>query len=509
MAVNVNKTALRKAKSFISQGKIDANSSWSFSTSDENELLGENDDWKNYASFHLAEDTEAEKGTKARYKYPWGKDDKIYRRGVIAAKSRAAAQGENDISAAADELLQAIDKKLGKEDVGKAKNDLVRNNMRIDFYDSEYIEEVLEKPFVANESGFLTGRAIFTNIGVFPYMLEDGSVRWELRPPEEVFDMESIESFQMIPLTNDHPGQAVDIENVKDVQVGYTGEDIRNSEYHLSIPIVITDQETIDACKERGKRALSAGYTVDLEMVSGVWMGVPYDAIQRNIRGNHIAVVDRGRAGDDAVMKFDSIGYTINNSDRRESMNLKNIRIDGVGYEADQKIIDLYTDAEKNLEKEKKENEGLRADISTMEAERDQAREELEALKKDNNEKMSEAAIEAAVKSRIVVLDAAKRAKVEITSKMDETEIKKQIVIALFPATKEKMDKCEPAYLDARFDGALEKLDELVKSEEKLDAEMLDDTIASDDSGQKKDSDIAYEKAVEAMQNRWKTKEVQ
>jgi hypothetical protein len=519
MALRVNQTSLRKAQTFIRQGKIDATSSWSFSAADGNKLLGPDDDWKNYASFHLAEDTGAEEETKARYKYPWGKNDKIYRRGVIAIKARASAQGETAIAGAADSLLQAIDKKLGKEDtrLEEIKGDLLQNNFRIDCIEYDVHDCYLEESFQETPEGYLKGRAIFTNIGVFPYLLEDGNVRWELRPPQEVFNYESVKSFQLLPMTNEHPEGLVNSANIKDVQIGYSGEDIKTSAYHLAIPMVITDEVTVDECKSKVKRALSAGYTVDIELTEGVWMGVPYDAIQRNIRGNHIAIVDRGRAGDDAVMKFDSVDsvgilqtnykQAQNLNTRRDSMGLKKKRIDGVEYEADQKIIDLLSAANTELEKVKADYASALKNNEIISAERDQLKETNDKLKADiaSVQKINPKEFEAAVQQRLVVLDAAKRAQVEIKKDMTEEDIKKAVILVASPSAKEKLDNCGKDYLQARFDGALEVLDSVENnSSEENNPNLKGDTIGNKDNSKpenKYDSRAAYDRMVENMQN--------
>ncbi|MCX7015414.1 MAG: alpha/beta hydrolase fold domain-containing protein, partial [Candidatus Sumerlaeota bacterium] len=60
--------------------------------------------------------------------------------------------------------------------------------------------------------------------------------------------------------------------------------------------------ERLTKAIEAGKTALSCGYTCDLEHTPGNWMGIKYDAIQRNIRYNHMAVVKAGRAGDAAKL---------------------------------------------------------------------------------------------------------------------------------------------------------------------------------------------------------------
>jgi HK97 family phage prohead protease len=110
MAITVNSVGIRNAKRLIRSDDIDRGA-WSFSAADGNSILGDPEKWTEYAKWFIAEDTGANEETKDRYKYPFGKNGKIYRRAVIAAKSRAAAQGETDIANAADELLQVIDAK--------------------------------------------------------------------------------------------------------------------------------------------------------------------------------------------------------------------------------------------------------------------------------------------------------------------------------------------------------------------------------------------------------------
>lgn len=117
MPVTLNKSGDAHARSLIASGKVDRDSDWSFSAEDGNKLLGaDGDDWANYAKWHLGEDTGEKDETKGRWKYPYGKSGKVYRRGVIAAESRAAAAGADTISAAAKSLLELIDKKSGKVD---------------------------------------------------------------------------------------------------------------------------------------------------------------------------------------------------------------------------------------------------------------------------------------------------------------------------------------------------------------------------------------------------------
>ena len=172
-------------------------------------------------------------------------------------------------------------------------------------------------PFTRTAEGFLTGRAIVTSIGVFTYKNADGTVLRELRLPEEVFAPESLETMKLKPLTNLHPKEWVTPENQKELQVGSLGSDVTTTtQYrmgsgeitdgiHVAIDITVNRADAIEDVLN-GRRALSMGYTCEIEESSGVYMGVEYDCIQRKIRYNHCAIVDEARAGDNAMIHLDS-----------------------------------------------------------------------------------------------------------------------------------------------------------------------------------------------------------
>ena len=117
------------------------------------------------------------------------------------------------------------------------------------------------------------------------------------RPIEEVTSKESIDSIRLKPVTNDHPSSFVDMENYKAVQVGTAGEEIIIRDNHLVGKIILNDKKAIEDYA-LGKREISLGYSAEYEFVSGETSeGETYDAIQRNIRVNHVALVDKGRCG--------------------------------------------------------------------------------------------------------------------------------------------------------------------------------------------------------------------
>lgn len=148
--------------------------------------------------------------------------------------------------------------------------------------------------------------AFVTRTGVFSYMLPDGATRREYRPTQEVFDAASLETFAMVPVTNDHPPEMVNAQNARKYTVGLTGEQARADGEFVRLPMTVFDAEAI-AAMQNGKVQVSVGYACDLEFVEGTApTGERYDAIQRNIRVNHVAIVDEGRAGPNVRVRLDA-----------------------------------------------------------------------------------------------------------------------------------------------------------------------------------------------------------
>ncbi len=112
MAVKLNGTGRANAVSLIDAGKYNATASWSMSAQDENKLLGDKgDDWAEYEKWFLGLDDSENEKTKAHFKYPFGKNGKVYRAALTAIRQRAGQQDATDIFDAAGSLVDKIDKK--------------------------------------------------------------------------------------------------------------------------------------------------------------------------------------------------------------------------------------------------------------------------------------------------------------------------------------------------------------------------------------------------------------
>jgi len=123
------------------------------------------------------------------------------------------------------------------------------------------------------------------------------------RPAEEVFAPEAMASFEAMPVTNDHPPDGVDIDNIRWLQMGHAQNVRRGTGAEsdlLLADLVITDERMIDAILKEKKREISCGYNYELCEENGQF-------IQRKIRGNHIAIVNSGRAGSRVSIKDNKI----------------------------------------------------------------------------------------------------------------------------------------------------------------------------------------------------------
>ncbi len=113
------------------------------------------------------------------------------------------------------------------------------------------------------------------------------------RGEEDLFDPKTMASFEGKAVTNDHPGDWVNPSNWKELAVG-TAHSVRRGEGaeadFLIADLLITDQDAIDAVMGE-KVEISLGYDADYVEIS------PGKGVQRNIFGNHVALVDKGRCG--------------------------------------------------------------------------------------------------------------------------------------------------------------------------------------------------------------------
>ena len=197
--------------------------------------------------------------------------------------------------------------------------------------------------------GYLIDNPILTRVGIFEYHNPDGTIRRELRLPEEVFAAESLASYKGKPVILTHEAGLVDVDNVQQEHIGtILSEGIQDGD-NVRAQIVIHDAESLDY----GLRELSLGYTQTPEETPGIWNGQRYDAIQRDIRINHLALVQKARAGEQARLNIDG--------EEQGGNQMSKARKDGLTPEEIARLVEEY----KQRQAQRMENTNPTADEGT------------------------------------------------------------------------------------------------------------------------------------------------
>jgi hypothetical protein len=382
------------------------------------------------------------------------------------------------------------------------------------------------------DNGYLKCDALLTRIGVFDYLNKDGSIRRELRLPDEVFNADSLKSFEDLSLTNGHPNEAVTSKNSQKYHVGHV-RDVRPEGPHVAGRVTITADEAIEAAK-KGKKQLSCGYNCDLELTQGVTDGIPgiedglgYDAIQRNIKGNHLAIVENGRAGDTASLRLDADDRILVDQENKpepkqgdlfpDEAKKMLVEINGESYEMDEKaaaaVMALKAKLAEMAEKAVATDQETEEKMVAKEAEVDEAKEKMDAAIKARDEATSPDAIRAIVNERLSLIESARKVLGDTDAEgnaikfdeMDDGDLMLATVVKASPKAQEKLDALEgdakEIYLKARFDQAIEAVEDADKDKPNLGLANVR-KVTNDGGGDRQDSQSAYDRMIANNQKR-------
>ena len=328
------------------------------------------------------------------------------------------------------------------------KNDGV---VRVDFADQPI-------RMTMTDEGYLTGQARVARVGIQSYQDGEGGVRREFRPVGEVFSADAIASFRNMPVTMGHPQEGlVTADNAKRLSVGHVGENIRPDGEWLVMPITITDAETIEQIAN-GVVELSGGYMADLDESAGEYDGEVYDAVQRNIRGNHVAVVQQARAGEMARLNLDAAGAVQIIPEKQTRVDDMSegktavTRIDGIEYEVAPEVERHMTRMDEQMTALTAERDEAKADAETSKAKADEAAAELEKLR----ETYSDEAIRDAAKARVALERTAGKILGDEADLDDKSEREIQEAVVKAVHADADLTDASDVYVQARFDAAVE-----------------------------------------------------
>ena len=313
-----------------------------------------------------------------------------------------------------------------------------------------------------------------TRAGVFEYRDATGKLTRELRPPEEVGRADSVGTLARKPFTNEHPkGTMVTADNVDEFGVGCIDpEIIWESDFadgYIKIRGTIQNAKAV-ADVLNGKQELSCGYTCDVDDVGGTWIdhagnAHEYDAIQRNIVYNHLAIVPKGRAGNLAALRVDAEQVEPQTTPQKV-IEMIRIKIDGNEFDpaaeatATQRAInalegqrnDAIAEAKQHAEdcaKAKADAAEANAKLDAATAELDVTKLELEKLKAEPKApaKLDAAELIAFYNERSKLVERASKLGAKFDEAADNAAIKTAIVLTRFDAD----DLPTQAHVDAAF----------------------------------------------------------
>lgn len=334
--------------------------------------------------------------------------------------------------------------------------------------------------------GFIRDTPIVGRTGILVYRNADGTERKEYRPPEEAFKADSLASFLGKPITIGHKAFVTAGNAAQVAPVGSVLSEGRQDGNNIIADIVIYNLDT-------NARELSCGYTLDLDETPGTTPeGEHYDAIQRNIRVNHIAIVPKGRAG---VARLNMDGEQVLEEEQKEEQKMAEmtkVRLDsGIEYDCAPEVKVAIEKMNKDSADAKKAYDTLQAKFDALEAE---LAKEKEGRKADAEK--AKANFDAAIKARVELLKVAEAHKVADADSMTDTEIKTAVIKAV-RGDAINLDGKSADYIEAAYDMA--KAD--VKQHEDGMAEQRKATQSHDDEAQNNDGDdpeAAYAKLIEA-----------
>nr|DAO82911.1 MAG TPA: hypothetical protein [Caudoviricetes sp.] len=318
-------------------------------------------------------------------------------------------------------------------------------NMQITVTHNDRKSFALNSQRVYTDEGFLRVPGKAARTGIQEYLASELRLKGRApndiirvyRPAEEVFNDESLQSYLGADVTNNHPPTLVNASTYRNTSVGVVTSVGRQDGDFVIVDMVIKDKDAIKAV-ETGKCELSAGYTAVYDDTPGTTPeGEPYDFRQTRIKINHVAIVDRARAG--------AMARIFDNMEKKPMYQITTdtgLKVDV----ADAAVVDAF----KRLEQRVSDAEAAK---ETVQAQLDAAMEQVADL----TTKCSDEALKARVEAIARVTSSARKVAGDgfTCDSMDPVAIKRAALAVKRPS----VDWAEKsaAYVEAAFDMAVEE----------------------------------------------------
>ncbi len=363
----------------------------------------------------------------------------------------------------------------------------------------------------------LVADVLMTKSQVLPYR-DNGTTVYEFLPPEELNEDNWLKSIRSKAVTDLHPDEEVNYDNLGDLSKGSLtnkvwAEEKDDGTVEVWAKETVYDQDLIEDIKNGKKRQVSIGRFVNVIDEKGEFGGVSYDRKQTDFRLNHLAHVPQGRAGSDVSVRLDGGGTmvslkeddgadtspknveqeegdsseTVANTDTVGDVNMK-LTLDGeeleIGEELTEEDVESFQD-----EIDERLHE-LRDKDNKLD-EKDEKIGKLEGRMDSLEQKVENDTAEDKIDERLMLIDKIREVMPDYNwHGKSKTDMQTDLIEAVFDGI-DLEDKSE-AYIDGRFDAALESIEESRGRKVTL----------KPDSDSREDSDAA--KNREALRNMYK-----
>lgn len=336
---------------------------------------------------------------------------------------------------------------------------------------SSYVKDTISLDSTSRtytDEGFLRVPGFVARSGIQQYMARELGLSGDqnrtvnvFRPESEVFSKDSLSTFKSSDLTFNHPSsEMVNTSNYKNVSIGVVeSEGVKHGNF-VKCDLLFKDGKAIKKI-ESGKSELSVGYSADFDESPGITDdGTKYEFIQRGIKVNHVALVDRARAGKSARI-FDKKG--VKNMPKVILDSGRSIDLDDENTAA--LVSDCISGLKKQFSDSSAELESAKIEIEKGAATNDALTEELNKVKAQFSDENVAKIVQNVVDTKALASNLVGE-KFNCDS-MDLTEIKRSAMSELRKTVdwKEKSS----TYVDAAFDLAIE----MKKENEKTNNDSL------------------------------------
>lgn len=300
--------------------------------------------------------------------------------------------------------------------------------------------------------------------GVYSYRQLDGSIRRELKHPDEIFAPAHMASVQASVVTDEHlpGGAAVVPENNSQHNAGNVTSKVVREDDELMADLIIRDAALIAAIEAREKTEVSLGLDCWYDKTPGVWFGEPYDVIQRGMVSNQVTVTRQARVHGSAL-HLDSVVMVPDADSKGQTMATMQLPIGGATVEVETgagSVINAHlATLDSQLQIGTTALTEMTAARDTLQAKFDTATDELEKQKKLVTDSVVDIPKMVNARNKLMTDAAVLLDKEALLKVQDSTDAEVRAAACEAHKVNLKDDKGQPQseiYLLARFDGLVE-----------------------------------------------------